>query len=126
MKDWLSLCSDCRWSYDPQPHQLQNLCCRAEMTDKHAYEAFRVLQFAGVHPALRQEYAAAAAAADGGQQQAKEQAGDPLGINLVPDHERVIVHFDVDCFYAQGELCLGEGCWGYNIIVNGHYLMIVC
>jgi hypothetical protein len=21
---------------------------------------------------------------------------------LVPDHDRIIVHFDVDCFYAQG------------------------
>jgi hypothetical protein len=69
-----------------------SLLHQTDMEQKKALEAFRVRQFAGPHPAL-------AADATG------EQLGapvDPLGMQLVPDHERVIIHFDVDCFYAQG------------------------
>jgi hypothetical protein len=83
------------------------------MEDKKAHEAFRVLQFARPHPAL-----AAAAASSSTEQQpvalapaaaagatgapAAAAAADPRLVNLVPDHDHVIVHFDVDCFYAQG------------------------
>jgi hypothetical protein len=83
------------------------------MEDKKAYEAFRVRQFAGPHPALQ---TAASALDDAGKAATLNDpaalsgtpvgtaAADPHSINLVPDHDRVILHFDVDCFYAQGEL----------------------
>ncbi len=85
------------------------------MDDKKAREAFRVQQFGGPHPALQaaaaEDSLAGIKAAEASAQTAAAagaapavDAGDPLNINLVPDHERVVLHFDVDCFYAQGEL----------------------
>lgn len=65
---------------------------RRKMEHKKAVEAFRVRQFAGPHPAL----------SAGASASAQPAGADPLGVQLVPDHERVIIHFDVDCFYAQG------------------------
>lgn len=102
------------------------------MEDKKALETFRVLQFASPHPALAAAAAAcssadqqsaafvpAAAAGATGAPAAAAAAADPC---LVPDHDSVIVHFDVDCFYAQGVfehrgqryagLILGVGCKG--------------
>lgn len=83
------------------------------MEDKKAYEAFRVRQFSGPHPARQTP----ANPPDDSDETAKLTdatallgtpigiaAADPLRANLVPDHDRVILHFDVDCFYAQGNL----------------------
>lgn len=84
------------------------------MEDKKALEAFRVLQFASPHPALaaaaaatsgstaQQQVALAPAAAAAAAGAPAAAAADPRLVNLAPDHDRVIVHFDVDCFYAQG------------------------
>lgn len=82
------------------------------MDDKKAFEDFRVWQFSGPHPALQAaaaglaDHAALASTANGGTGQATAAANgaasDPLNINLVSDHQHVVVHFDVDCFYAQG------------------------
>jgi hypothetical protein len=87
------------------------------MDDKKAREAFRVQQFGSPHPALQVAAAAEASLASAEKVQPSAtaaaavaaaagsvDAADPLHINLVPDHERVIIHFDVDCFYAQGDL----------------------
>lgn len=64
------------------------------MSDKQAYEAFRVRKFAGppvghqagVHDSVARH---------------EVDAGEPCVSSLQPDQERVIVHFDVDAFYAQ-------------------------
>jgi hypothetical protein len=112
-------------------------------SDKRAYQAFRVRQFAGPHPALAAGPAAAAAAAAprappavaadtagsaAGQQSEQPPRGMPpaagapaaaaaeAGMQAAqlcepqqqqqqqqpsPDAQRVILHFDVDAFYAQ-------------------------
>jgi hypothetical protein len=83
------------------------------MEDKRAYEAFRVRQFAGPHPALQlpsnppgvaDEAATLNDSAALSGAQVGTAAADPRSVSLVPDHDRVILHFDVDCFYAQGEV----------------------
>ena len=53
-------------------------------------QGFRAAQYGGPHPA--------AAAAQGGP--AGHAAG---GEAIVPDSDRVVLHFDVDCFYCQVE-----------------------
>lgn len=92
------------------------------MNEKHDYEAFRVKQFAQPHPALQAHQNVLTDRAGGGATANNEpgQAAPPFEryfkasitaddargashTSLVPDHERIIVHFDVDCFYAQGE-----------------------
>jgi hypothetical protein len=95
------------------------------MDDKKAREAFRVQQFGSPHPALLVATApeASLAAAEAMQPSAaaaaagSADAGDPLNINLVPDHERVIIHLDVDCFYAQGDLgCVVMPVLGWQVV----------
>jgi len=66
------------------------VCCSPvvmHMDDKKSYEAFRLRQFAQPHPAL----------------QAAQSAADTQALEDVePDRNRIILHFDCDCWYAQG------------------------
>ena len=93
------------------------------MNDKKAYEAYRVLQFSGPHPALQVATEAVTVTVPPAVQMMPEQLGsgmsaseqprrvatpaamssqvDPLGVQLPADQYRVIVHFDVDAFYSQ-------------------------
>ena len=61
------------------------------MDDKSAYEAYRVKQFASPHPAAQAQSNPWGLA--GGLEQ------ELVGIEA--DRDRVIIHFDVDAFYAQ-------------------------
>lgn len=100
---------------------------QANMDDKKNYEAYRVRQFSGLHPALQvaaseataspspsaQPAAARAPQQDAvgvsqhtsnpltGLEDTNGAAADPLGVQMAADQHRVIVHFDVDAFYSQ-------------------------
>jgi hypothetical protein len=69
------------------------------MDEKSAHEAYRVRQYASPHPAI---------------EALNSICGPAGGLELVgtePDKDRVIVHFDVDAFYAQvssAELGIGQ------------------
>lgn len=79
-------------------------------SQKKQREAFRVAQHAGPHPALSAAAGAAASKAQGvtasGSQAAAFAAGSDA--QLVPDTQRVILHFDVDSFYAQARCFASE------------------
>jgi hypothetical protein len=62
------------------------------MEQKKAFEQYRVAAFAAPHPAHN------AAAASEARTTAAGAAG---GEAIQPDTQRVILHFDVDCFYSQ-------------------------
>jgi hypothetical protein len=77
------------------------------MDDKKALEAFRVMQFSGPHPAAAAfaEPPALPANLPGigipGIGSSNMHDGDPHAPDMVPTYDRIVVHFDVDCFYAQ-------------------------
>lgn len=75
----------------------------AAPSSKQQLEAFRARQYAGPHPAL------AVAAQQAPLPPAHGAAGEePLP---PPDTGRVVLHFDIDCFYAQVEEVRGaRGC----------------
>jgi hypothetical protein len=65
------------------------------MNDKQGLEDFRHRQFALPHPGLTHHGALHTSTA---------ATKDLNGADIVPDVDRVVIHFDVDCFYAQ--VCL--------------------
>jgi hypothetical protein len=76
--------------------------------EQRAREAFRVAQFGGAHPAWGA--AAAAEAKDDHAKSGNSHACTAYTLSssiaeptVAPDATRVIVHVDVDCFYAQVE-----------------------
>lgn len=80
------------------------------MDDKKAREAFRVQQHAAPHPALLQQ-----------------QQRSPLPtttISLQPDHQRVIIHSDCDCWYAQVEEQRNPALRGLPLAVTQKYLCV--
>ena len=79
------------------------------MRNQQELQAFRVRQFAGLHPGLL----AAGAAAGGPQDQA-----------FPADTERVVLHFDVDCFYAQTEELRDPSLRERPMAVSQKYLVV--
>eukprot|EP00879_Flechtneria_rotunda_P004575 GHRR01004830.1.p1 GENE.GHRR01004830.1~~GHRR01004830.1.p1 ORF type:complete len:291 (+),score=85.23 GHRR01004830.1:585-1457(+) len=49
---------------------------------------------------------------------------DPHWLNVMPDQERVILHFDVDCFYAQVEEGRHPSWRGKPLAVTQKYLVV--
>lgn len=49
---------------------------------------------------------------------------DPCG--AVPDHTRAIIHFDIDCFYAQAEEVRNPKLRGRPLGVTQKYLIVTC
>lgn len=72
------------------------------MDDKKALEAFRVIKFSGPHPAAAAFAEPPALPANlPGIGISNMHDGDPHAPDMVPNYDRIVVHFDVDCFYAQ-------------------------
>eukprot|EP00878_Enallax_costatus_P020113 GHUV01021245.1.p1 GENE.GHUV01021245.1~~GHUV01021245.1.p1 ORF type:complete len:426 (+),score=135.49 GHUV01021245.1:409-1686(+) len=121
------------------------------MNDKQGYEAYRVRQFSGPHPALQVATEAANTTNTSDVQPTTEQldsnvsmdnafeqqrrvtatatmssAADPLGVQLPADQYRVIVHFDVDAFYSQVEEVRNPSLRGRPLAVTQKYLVVTC
>ena len=89
------------------------------MDDKRAIEAFRVEQYAGLHPGIISTSAPP--------QQAPSQARQCLPLPaLAPDTDRVILHFDADCFYAQCEELRDPNLRSYPLGVTQKFLIVTC
>jgi DNA polymerase iota len=46
--------------------------------------------------------------------------------DTAPDHSRAIIHFDVDCFYAQAEEVRNPSLRGRPLGVTQKYLIVTC
>lgn len=82
------------------------------MEGKKAQEAFRVTQFSGPHPGL-------AALANG-------ISAGPRSDEVQQDRDRVILHFDVDAFYAQVEEVRNPSLRHVPLGVTQKYLIVTC
>lgn len=87
------------------------------MDEKRAAEAFRVKQHAGTHPARLLVPASPHQAPLGTQPCLKYPA---------PDTDRVILHFDADCFYAQCEELRDPRLRSCPLAVTQKFLIVTC
>ena len=85
--------------------------CASMAEAQRQLEAFRVRQYGGPHPAVaaqqqqqQQAEGVEVAAAPGGvAPPAAAQRAAPPSEHIEPDTGRCVLHFDIDCFYAQVE-----------------------
>jgi DNA polymerase iota len=95
-------------------HNNSGMCEEQATADKRAREAWRVQQFSTPHPAAVVHSAAAAGA----------RTTSPQASPAAPDHERVVLHIDVDCFYAQVEEARNPSLRGKPLAVTQKYLCV--
>eukprot|EP00775_Hariotina_reticulata_P008320 gene8320-8505_t len=95
------------------------------MDDKKGLEAFRVLQFSGPHPAaatLKERPASPACQHD--IRSSNVYDGDAQAPDMVPNYDRIVVHIDVDCFYAQVEEVRNPSLRDRPLAVTQKYLVV--